>query len=135
MYYKIISEGKIVDACDGLNYVRWQEKNRIFLSCEAEDAEGIVTSNGADIYLLPDVEAVEGFAYATATEITEEEYTALRDELDAGGTVIEPDEDPDGDSPGKTRLRLLEEQVAELAEANAMLTECLLEMSEVVYGE
>ena len=135
MYYKIISNGEVVDACDGLSYVRWQERNRLFLSCGEEDADGILSSDGADIYLLPGALTVEGCAHVTVTEITEEEYAALRDELDAGRTVIEPDEEPDESNQGKTRLRLLEEKIEELAEANAMLTECLLEMSEVVYGE
>ena len=93
MYYKIISNGEVVDACDGLSYVRWQERNRLFLSCGEEDADGILSSDGADIYLLPGALAVEGCARVTVTEITEEEYTALRDELDAGRTVIEPDEE------------------------------------------
>jgi len=138
LYYKIISEGAIVDACDGMSYVRWQAKNRIFLSCDAADADGVITSDGADIYLLTGADPVEGVAYATISEITEEEYIALREELDAGDEIVEPDAEPDTDpddsGPGKTRLRLLEERVAELSAANAMLTECILEMSEVVYG-
>jgi len=134
MYYKIISDGQIVDASDGLKYVRWQEKNRLFLTCEENEAEGIATSDGADIYLLPASEAREGYRYAAVAEIGEEEYLALREELDAGRQIADDGDAGQEGTEAKTRLRLLEEQVAALAEVNDMLTECLLEMSEIVYG-
>ena len=135
MFYKIVSNGTIVDASSGLSYVRWQEKNGLWLTCGEEDAQGIINSNGEDIYLLSGTEPMEGYSFATVTEITEEEYLVLREELDAGGEIVDPDEpDQDPDTPTKTRLRQLEEQVAALQEVNDMLTECLLEMSEIVYG-
>ena len=133
MYYKIVSDGQVVDASDGLKYVRWQEKNRIFLSCAESEADGIVTSDGADIYLLASSEPRDGYAYAVVSEIGEDEFLALRDELDAGAEIEDGSEES-GDTAAKTRLRLLEEQVAALQEVNDMLTECLLEMSEIVYG-
>jgi len=136
MYYKIVSNGTIVDASSGLSYVRWQEKNRLWLSCEAQDANGILTSNGEAIYLLEGAAAMDGYSYAMATEITEAEYLVLREELDAGDEIVDPDQpdDQEPDTPSKTRLQLLEARVAELQEVNDMLTECLLEMSEIVYG-
>lgn len=136
MYYKIVSDGLIVDASESLRFVRWQEKNSIFLSCDENDADGIVSSDGEHVYLLEGSEAIGELPYAAITEITEEEYQAIRDELDAGGEVVNPDDQGNTpDTPAKTRLAALEEQMAALIEENAMLTECLLEMSEVVYGE
>ena len=137
MYYKIISEGQIVDACDSLSYVKWQTKNRLFLACGAEDADGIVSSSGEYIYLLEGKSGPEGYASATIAEIGEEEYFRLCEELDAGNAIADTT-GKDGatdNTPAKTRLAQLEDQVAELMEQNAMLTECLLEMSEIVYGE
>ena len=135
MYYKIVSDGTIVDAVSGLNYVRWQEKNRLWLSCSEANADGVISYNGEDIYLLEGAEAREGMIFVTVTEITKEEYIEIREELDAGGEIIDPDgKDTEPDTPGKTRLAQLEEQVATLQEVNDMLTECLLEMSEIVYG-
>lgn len=133
MYYKIIYNGFVVDACDGLNFVRFQEKNSIFLSCEEEEADGIVSSNGSEIFLLNDIGSGET-VYATYMEITKEEYDVLRDELDAGDSVPEDSGDEEPDTPAKTRLAILEETVAELSQTNWMLVECLLEMSEIVYG-
>ena len=118
MYYKIISGGLIVDASEDLNYVRWQEKNRIFLTCGAENADGIVTSDGQAIYLLPETDQIGEYAYASTAEITYEEYVEIREELDAGAEI--PDEEEEiPDTPAKTRLQMLEEQVAELTSMTA----------------
>ena len=134
MYYKIISEGQIIDASTDLNYVKWQEKNRLFLSCDAESSDGIISSNGADIYLLTEKETGEDLPVAEIVEIDEEEYLALKEEIDAGNSVEQPGEQEGETNTHKTRLKRLEEEVEELRAANEMLTECLLEMSEIVYG-
>ena len=134
MYYKIISGGTVVDAAIGLNYVRWQEKNSLWLTCGESDAQGIVNSNGEDIYLLSGADPMDGYSYAAVAEITEEEYISIREELDAGAEIVDPGEPDTDPSSAKTRLQQLEEQVAALQGVNDMLTECLLEMSEIVYG-
>lgn len=143
MHYKIISGGQIIDACESLNYVRWQDKNRLFIGCTSEWADGLISSDGSEIYILDgarplDLPADAAYQTVTYEEITPEEYQEIRDELDAGQAIVIPDaEEPSGeDSPKpQTRLAQLEDQVAELADQNAMLIECILEMSEVVYGE
>lgn len=134
MYYKIISEGQIIDAATDLNYVKWQEKNRLFLSCDEGGADGIISSNGADIYLLTEKETGEDLPVVEIVEIGEEDYLALKEEIDAGNSVEQPGEQDDEVNIHKTRLKRLEEEVEELRAANEMLTECLLEMSEIVYG-
>ena len=142
MHYKIISGGQIIDACESLNYVRWQDKNRLFIGCASEWADGLISSDGSEIYILDgarplDLPADAAYRTVTYEEITPEEYQEIRDELDAGQAIVIPDPEPSGDDTPQpqTRLAQLESQVAELAEQNAMLVECILEMSEVVYGE
>ena len=131
MYYKVISEGQIIDVCDGLNYVKWQARNRLFLSCEANGADGIVASDGSAVYLLTGAEPVGDCAYVTTVEISLEEYDELRAQLIDGGMIEDDTADPGNEPVARAkwleRLEVLEAQ-------NAMLTECLLEMSEVVYG-
>lgn len=135
MYYKIVSDGLIVDACDGMRFVRWQERNRMMLSCDEAGADGILTSDGSTVYLIEGGLVMDGYATATYEEITQEEYEELRAEIDAGEEIPNPDEpEPEPEEGPKTRLQALEEQVAELSQTNWMLIECLLEMSEVVYG-
>ena len=124
MYYKIISQGQIIDAApdDQLNYVRWQDKNGMFLSCTPELADGIVSTDGDEIYLLegPSAGAVLPDApVITMAEITEEEYLEIREEMDAGQAIVNPDGEQQEDSQAKTRLRQLEEMVASLQSMKA----------------
>ncbi|MCD8198382.1 MAG: hypothetical protein LUE24_14680 [Lachnospiraceae bacterium] len=149
MYYKIVSDGEIVDVCSGLNYVRRQSKNGIWLACGEENATGITTSDGSTIYLLEGAEEIDGYEYTTATEIDEETYEELRQELIDNGVLADTDsgtgtddsessEDTTTETVKKSKALLLAEQLQEelaaLTEQNEMLLECLLEMSEVVYG-
>ena len=72
-------------------------------------------------------------AYATYTEITKEQYDELRAELIDGGTIEDDTDDGRGQEPVKRAEWL--ERLETLENMNAMLTECILEMSEIIYGE
>ena len=127
MYTKIVSGGIVVDACDEMRFVKWQEKNRVSSTARRRTR--------TDSSALAGRAEVDGYSVATYTEITREEYEELRAEIDAGKEIPDPDGGDDGsENPAKTRLQALEEQVAQMMETNWMLTECLLEMSEIVYG-
>lgn len=149
MYYKIVKDGQIVDVCDELSYVRFQTKNGIWLASSAENATAVTTSDGSTIYLLEGAEAVAGYEYASVAEISEEVYTVLRQELVDNGILADADsgggtddsasgDDEEQEPVRKSKALLLAEQLAEQVEAleaqNELLLECLLEMSEIVYG-
>lgn len=141
MYYKIISGGQIVDVCDGLTFVRWQKKNAIFLTCSTEaEAGGIISSDGSTIYLLEGAEQVNNLTYASYTKIGQDTYAALRAELVENGVLDSPQEETSGteESGGAETsepvAKSAERQLIESLQAQVeMLTECVLEMSEVVY--
>ena len=128
MYYKIVADGIIVDACEDIRFVKWQEKNRVWLNCGENNADGIVTSDGESIYLIGEKE-IDGYGHAAYSEITEEESAEIRAEIDAGREIPDEggEEEEEEDTPPKTRLAALEETVS-------LLTECILEMSGIVYG-
>lgn len=140
MYAKIVSDGQVVDACDGMKYVKWQEKNRLYLACDAGEAEGCISSDGKEVYLFAGTQGQAGQTRVEAVEIGEEEYTELRALLDENGAIEAPgEENPQGPQSvvkdeWVKRLETLEGELGRQREINAMLTECLLEMSEVVYG-
>mgnify|MGYP000190524333 FL=1 len=88
-----------------------------------------------------------------AEEITEAEYRALLEQLEAGGTVDNPEPDPGGtggedtgtggdntsdnggqQKPAVADIKQLVDTCAGLQKQVQMLTDCLLEMSEEVYG-
>lgn len=133
MYIKAFTaQGELTGAekLDPPVWVRWQLSNGLLVRCEQEEAQGVVSEDGERIYLIGGQQP-HGIPEAYAEEITEAEYDAIHGE--------DPeDEDPDipegDDTPPMTRAELTA-KVAELEEQNAMLTECLLEMSEIVYGE
>lgn len=147
MFYKIVSEGQIIDVCDGLTFVRWQRKNGIFLICNTEaDADGILSSNGSTIYLLEGKEQVkEGLNQVHYAEIDEDTYKELLDELIKNGMLDDPSEvapqpdtgDTGDDTPGTTEpvakseeMKLIESLQAQVE----MLVECVLELSEIAYA-
>ena len=141
MFYRIISDGLIVDACDGLRYVRWQEKNRVFLACGEQDADGIVSEDGSRTYLLDGCPHVMDLPHARAEPVTEEEYRSLVNALAENGMIsgetaetAAQEDYPIAKSELMERLETLEESNRQLEGSNLMLLECLLEMSEIVYG-
>lgn len=134
MAYKVITQGQIVDVVLFPSYVRRQRRNGIFVSCGADLADGVISSTGRDIYLLPGAEPVEGCPAISLVEITEAEYEDLRQRLTEGGMLEDlesesqtseasspgPQESGAGGSMPPTRvavspiLRRLEEQEREI---------------------
>ena len=116
----------LVDPC----FVRWQIPNGLMVRCEKAQAQGLVGEDNNTVYLYNGA-MPRGVKEAYAEEITKEEYDAIK----RGEPDPEDDDpvDPDPEEPPMTRAELTA-SVAELREQNAMLTECLLEMSEIVYG-
>ena len=92
MYYKVISGGQIIDVCDGLNYVRWQERNGLFLNCPESVADGIVSSDGTKVFLFEGKEPVGDCAFVRLGEITAEQYADIRQQLIDNGVIDDPDE-------------------------------------------
>ena len=70
-YYKIISDGIIVDAVENPTYVRYQEKNRIWLTCTEQLAQGLVASDGSEIYLIAGKIEMDGYRTVTMEEIAD----------------------------------------------------------------
>lgn len=142
MYYKIVSGGEIVDVCDSLTFVRWQSKNGMFLNCKsASAAAGIVSSDGSTIYLLDGAEQVSGLEYAAYSEISAEEYESLREQLIENGVLSDQEtgaaeESSADDTTGTTetvKKSTLLVQVEALQAQVELLTECLLEISGLIY--
>lgn len=146
-YYKVIRDGTVIDANE--IFLRWQTKNKIMLACEMEDAQFIQSHDGDNIWRVPWLNPApeEAGSYETveAALIERQEYLDLRAVLDDGETVPEPEPvqpeptpepEPDVPEDGERPLTVqqMREKISDLEAQNAMLTECLLEMSEVVYG-
>lgn len=80
MYYKIIKNNKIVDITDHLSYVRLSPKSGRVLLCPQAEAQGIVSSDGKNIWHLNGFYDFPNDEYETvsAVKITKEEYHRLK---------------------------------------------------------
>lgn len=112
MWYKVInSENIIIDVLDSLNYVKFQEANRILISCTEATAQGIISSDQISIWHVDTFDSFPTIApdYETVSikEIDEETYENLKKELESGSEPIEPAPDsPDDEEKPNTEKPL-----------------------------
>ena len=149
MFYKLIRDGVIFDA--GAMWLRWQTNNRIMLRCEPSEAQFVMGTDEA-IYrvqwLNPAPAEAGQYEVIEAAIIDRQEYEDLRAVLDDGETVpipdpvvpepdteLLPDEEPGQEEDHPMTVQQMREKLAEQDATIQLLTECVLEMSEVVYGE
>lgn len=155
IFYKILADGKVLDVNDV--FLRWQPKHGVMLVCDPAKAEFICPRDCSGYYhpswLNKPLEAAVYDGEIDAEEITEAEYRALLKQLEAGETVNNPEPDPGGtggedtgtggdntgDSGGQQKptvadMKQLVDTCAGLQKQVQMLTDCVLEMSEEVYG-
>ena len=80
MFYKVLKNNRVIDILDQLIYVKWQEKHKIMVLTDENDAQGIVSSDGEHIwhenthYRIP----VSGYDTVHVEEIDEYEYKQLK---------------------------------------------------------
>ena len=81
MYYKVLKNNKVIDVLDHLTYLKWQEKNKIMLLSDINEAQAILSSDGNTVwhvegfYDLP----VDGmFETVQIKEIDQFEYKKLK---------------------------------------------------------
>ena len=155
IFYKILADGKVLDVNDV--FLRWQPKHGVMLVCDPAKAEFICPRDCSGYYhpswLNTPPEAAVYDGEVDAEEITEAEYRALLEQLEAGGTVDNPEPDPGGtggedtgsggdntsdnggqQKPAVADIKQLVDTCAGLQKQVQMLTDCLLVMSEEVYG-
>lgn len=59
MFYKVIKDDRVVDVLDRLNYVKYQPRHDIFLLCDLDEAQAVLSSDGKyqwhteDLYKIP----------------------------------------------------------------------------------
>lgn len=102
MYYKAFTDGKITDALEGFQCVRYFPEIKKILRCrENEDPEGIISGDGQKIWQVegwpkfPESVCERISGTVTLIEIEEEEYLVLKGALESGETVEQPESEPD----------------------------------------
>ena len=80
MYYKVIKDNKVIDVLDHLTYLKWQEKNKIMLLSDINEAQAILSSDGNTVWHVDGLYdlLVDGFETVKVVEVDEYEYKQLR---------------------------------------------------------
>mgnify|MGYP006879563630 FL=1 len=88
MYYKVLKDGRVIDALDRLQFVKYQPKHDIMVNCTEDDAQGIISSNGKYIWHVEGYYLIPSPDYDTVTlePIDKYEYDQI---MALGGTTPE----------------------------------------------
>ena len=134
MYIKTFDESDILTGAEHLAdppcFVRWQIKNGMMVRCDRSEAQGLIGEDNNTVYLWGGA-MPHGMKEPYAEEITQTEYEEIK--RDAPDPEDDDPVNPDPESPPMTRAELTA-KVAELEATNAFLTDCILEMSEMIYA-
>lgn len=82
MYYKVMKDNKVIDVLDNLIYLKWQDKHKIMVLCDENEAQAILSSDKNTIwhertlYNVPTTELY--FDTVDLVEIDEYEYKQLK---------------------------------------------------------
>lgn len=50
MFYKVLKDNKVIDVLQGLIYLKYQPKNKIWVLCDESEAQAILSSSGNTIW-------------------------------------------------------------------------------------
>ena len=81
MYFKIIYNALVIDILDSIQYVRWLKCGKKFVKTEMTSANGILASDGINIYHvegMPDFDGMGNYKTVHMLQIEKEEYDKLK---------------------------------------------------------
>lgn len=94
MYFKIIYNALVIDILDSVQYVRWLKRGKKFVKTEMTSANGILASDGINIYHvegMPEFDGMGNYKTVHMLQIEKEEYDRLKSQM-IDGDVIYVDE-------------------------------------------
>lgn len=80
MFYKVIKNNKVIDVLDHLIYLKWQDKHKIMVLCDEDNAQAILSSDKNSIWHEKTLRKipVPGYDTVELVEIDEYEYKQLK---------------------------------------------------------
>ena len=149
-YYKVIRNSTVIDV--GFVFLKWNEtKHKLYL-CDVNEAQFVQSRDGDTVYhaewLKPYPAEAGYYEPVDVVMIDENEYDEIRAFLEDGEEIpYEPDDptpepqpEPEPDEPDdpeeeehKMTISEMRQTLTDMMEQVGLLTECILEMSEVVY--
>lgn len=122
MFYKVVYNGEIIDALNDLQKVMYSPESRMILRCTDKNvAQGIISYDGEYIWHVEGwpqfpQDLAEVAATVALAEITEEEFDSIREALDEGEDIPDPDDGqmPDEDPDRPMSVQEMRIRIAEL---------------------
>lgn len=128
--YKIIYQDMIIDVIKKPKYCKYLQRANRTLLCDKTSANCIVSSDGSQVYHLSGtLDMPDTYKSVQLVEIDKDEYDYLCSLTIQENPIPVDQEDDELDDP-----EVLKQRVAELQSEVQMLTECILEMSTIIYS-
>ena len=147
-YYKIISQGQIIGV--GTMFLKWNENKKDFYYAHIDEANCVQNIITQEFYytnwLVPLPNNAPHIMSATVTIIDASEYDELYEQLKEDEPIPyipptpptpEPEPEPEPVEPPEAPMTIqqMRDKILAQEEMINMLTECLLEVSELIYEE
>ena len=90
MYFKIIYNALVIDILDSVQYVRWLKRGKKFVKTEMTSANGILASDGINIYHvegMPEFNGMGNYKTVHMIQIEKEEYDKLKSQMVEGDVI------------------------------------------------
>ena len=127
--YKIIYQNMIIDVMKKIKYCKYVKIANRTLLCDKASANCIVSSNGSQVYHIKGtLEMPTEYKTVEIVEIDKEEYDYLCS-LTVQEKPIPDNLDNSLDDPS-----VLKQKVIDLHNEVAVLTECILELTNIIYS-
>lgn len=142
-YFKVKQNNTVIDVLADPNYIVYQRGNDLCVIGKKTEAFGVLSSDASVIYAVEGLRIApnKGYDVVSLEQIDKTEYDELKALLDENKSVVDDDQQQDNQqeevmsmSELRQTVLTLKAQNEELAARNELLTECVLELSEIVYA-
>ena len=128
--YKIIYQNMIIDVMNKIKYCKYVRIANRTLLCDKTSANCIVSSDGSQVYHIKGTLAMpSNYKSVEIVEIDKEEYDYLCSLTIQENPIPVDQQEDELDDP-----IVLKQRVTELQNEVNMLTECIIEMSTILYS-
>ena len=145
IYFKVIKDNKVIDA--GCTFLKWSGRTKRLYACNPDEGQFVQSYKEGSIYkaswMKPAPVEAGQYEEAEVSEISRVEYDEIIALLDDGETPeITPDvlppvihhDEPEDNAEKPLTVAEMRTLIVSQQEQIEMLTECILEMSNIVYG-
>lgn len=128
MYFKIIYNALVIDILDSVQYVRWLKRGKKFVKTEMTSANGILASDGINIYHveeMPDFDGMGNYKTVHMLQIEKEEYDKLKSQMVEGDVIYANESAFSAEEKLKLEISNLKKQLAAVSNQSHKVIEDL----------